>query len=187
MLARPCKANSMYKPASLRRHMIATVPDLCASPDKLSILVSQGRVVCAGGASLSFEYQYTVRLVVLDFAGEADHIMLPLLVWLRTHQREYFDNPEWREQRLRFEAEYLNNTTVDLVVELDLTERVAVAVQDPADHTAPGRFVLDHVSEPPAVESLTDPVAWELYDRTTLVASWTTDPLQQDHAPRLAD
>ena len=177
----------MYKPASLRRHLGATVPDLQTNPDKLSILVRQGRTVCAGGASLSFEYHYTVQLVVLDYAGEADHIMLPLLVWLRTHQREYFDNPDWRDQRLRFEAEYLNASTLDLTIELDLTERVAVAVQDPTDHAAPGRFTLDHLGEPPATESQDAPVAWELFDRETLVASWRTDPLDADHAPRLAN
>ena len=177
----------MYKPASLRRHLSAAVPDLCDNPDKLSILVRQGRTVCAGGASLSFEYHYTVQLVVLDYAGEADHIMLPLLVWLRTHQREYFDNPEWRDQRLRFEAEYLNNTTIDLSIELDLTERVAVAVAAPSDHTAPGRFTLQHLSEPPAVDATDTPTRWELYDRNTFVTSWTTDPMDADHAPRLAD
>ena len=177
----------MYKPASLRRHLGATVPDLQTNPDKLSILVRQGRTVCAGGASLSFEYHYTVQLVVLDYAGEADHLMLPLLVWLRTHQREYFDNAEWREQRLRFEAEYLNSTTIDLTIELDLTERVAVAVQDPADHLAPGRFTLQHLSEPPAIQSLDLPAVWELFDRETYIGTWTTDPLDADHAPRLAD
>lgn len=176
----------MYKPASLRHHLGATVPDLQTNPDKLSILVRQGRTVCAGGASLSFEYHYTVQIVVLDFAGEPDHLMLPLLVWLRTHQREYFDNPELRAQALRFEAEYLNNTTIDLTVELDLTERVAVAVQDPASHEAPGRFTLQHLGEPPAIESLDVPAEWELYDRDTLITTWRTDPLNADHAPRLA-
>jgi len=176
----------MYKPASLRRHLGATVPDLQTNPDKLSIFVRQGRTVCAGGASLSFEYHYTVQIVVLDFAGEPDHVMLPLLVWLRTHQREYFDNPEWRESRLRFEAEYLNNTTLDLTIELDLTERVAVAVQDPLDHAAPGRFTLNHLSEPPAIQSDDTPTVWELFDRETYLGTWTTDPLDQDHAPRLA-
>ncbi|MDO9571182.1 MAG: phage tail protein [Hydrogenophaga sp.] len=176
----------MYKPASLRRHLAATVPDLQTNPDKLSIFVRQGRTLCAGGASLSFEYAYTVQVVVLDFAGEPDHIMLPLLVWLRTHQREYFDNPETRAQALRFEAEYLNASTLDLTIELDLTERVAVAVQDPDDHDAPGRFTLQHLGEPPAVDHIDLPGVWELYDRETLVATWTTSPLDTDHAPRLA-
>lgn len=177
----------MYKPASLRRHLAATVPDLQTNPDKLSIFVRQGRTVCAGPASLSFEYQYTVQIVVLDYAGEPDHVMLPLLVWLRTHQREYFDNTQWREERLRFEAEYLNHTTLDLTIELDLIERVAVAVQDPTHHTAPGRFTLDHLREPPAIESLETPVTWELFERETLVATWSTNPLDADNAPRLAN
>ena len=176
----------MYKPASLRRHLGATVPDLQTNPDKLSILVRQGRTVCAGGAGLSFEYHFTVQIVVLDFAGEPDHIMLPLLVWLRTHQREYFDNLDWREQRLRFEAEYLNNTTIDLTVEIDLTERVAVTVKDPVHHAAPGRYTLDHLGEPAAIESAGHPTQWELYDRDTLVTTWRTDPLDADHATRLA-
>ena len=177
----------MYKPASLRKHLGSAVPELKKNPDKLSIMVREGRVQAAGQASLSFEYAYTLQLIALDYAGSADAIIVPMLVWLRTHQREYFDNEALRNQAFRFSAEYQNGKTIDLVIELDLTEAVRVEVTDPENHAAPGRFTMTHLMEPAPVESLPYPVSWELFDGTTQVASWTTDPLDADHAPRLAD
>lgn len=175
----------MYKPGSLRKHLTSAVAELARDPDKLSILVKRGRTVCGGEASLSFEYEYTVQLVVLDYAGEADHIMLPLLVWLRTHQRDYFDNHQNRQNNFRFEAEYNNTSTIDLVIELDLTESVIVTVQDPEDHDAPGKFLVKHPIEPPVIESLSVPGVWEFEAPDQPDRTWNTSPLDADHAPRL--
>lgn len=134
----------MYKPASLRRHLAHQVPALQRDPDKLSILVRSGRIVSAGEASLGFEYQYTLQLVVLDYGDQADAIMLPILVWLRTHQPEYFENPDLREKAFRFDAEFNGAKTIDLLVELDLTERVKVTPKEaPA-----GAFEIRHLGEP---------------------------------------
>lgn len=174
----------MYKPASLRRHLSAAVPELARDPDKLSLLVKSGRVACAGSASLSFEYRYTLQLVVLDYAGAADAIVLPTLVWMRTHQPEYFDNLQQRDADFRFEAEYNNSTTIDLLLELQLTERVRVQPAG-ADATAPGRFQIDHLGEPLHPGKIEATERWSFWVKDDLLAEWTYDPREFDHAPRM--
>ncbi len=174
----------MYKPASLRRHLSAAVPELARDPDKLSLLVRSGQVVCTGSASLSFEYRYTLQLVVLDYAGSADAIVLPTLVWMRTHQPEYFDNPQQRDADFRFEAEYNNATTIDLLIELQLTERVRVLPVD-ADATAPGRFQIDHLGEPPHPGKIQGDERWSFWAKDDLLAEWDCVPSDFDHAPHL--
>ena len=169
----------MYKPNSLRRHLTAAVPEPARDPDKLSILVRGGHVVCAGEASLSFEYRYTLQLVMLDYAGQADAITLPVLVWLRTHQPEHFDNPTWREKHFRFDVEYNDSRTIDLLIELELTERVLV------QPTQPGRYQVDHVGEPERPGTLDSTQRWEFFLRDQLLATWNYDPRELDQATRL--
>ncbi|WP_043944206.1 phage tail protein, partial [Ralstonia solanacearum] len=37
-----------------------------------------------GARSLSFEYQYTLTLIVTDYPDSSDTIVVPVLAWLRT-------------------------------------------------------------------------------------------------------
>lgn len=175
----------MYKAKSLRTHLTATVPDLKRSPEKLAIVVKNGKVIAAGEASLSFEYAATVQIIVLDYAGAPDAIMLPILVWMRTHQPEYFDNPALREKSFRFDVDINDGNTIDLAIELDITERVAVRPKTPGDNPAPGAFNVEHLSEPARTGVLETPEAWtfDLPDGTSV--TWSYSPETFDHAPRL--
>ncbi len=175
----------MYKPASLRRHLTAAVPELARDPDKLSLMVKSGRVACAGSASLSFEYRYGLQLVVLDYAGSADAIVLPILVWMRTHQAEYFDNPQQRDGNFRFEAEYNNASTIDLLVELQLTESVHVQPIS-SDATAPSAsFQVNHLGETQHPGKIDTAERWAFWAKDQLLAEWDYDPREFDHAPRM--
>ncbi|MFZ5548080.1 MAG: phage tail protein [Pseudomonadota bacterium] len=170
----------MLKPQSLFDHLSAAVPAFRASPDQLSMLVRSGRIVAAGGPSLSFEYRYTVQLVALDFAGHPDAIMVPLLAWLRVNQPEVADNPELRDKSVRFEAEYLNRQAVDLSIEVDLTERVIVARRpagpDPDPTTTFERWDIRHAGEPDRLGIAPLAEHWEIYDRDDLIATWDIAP-----------
>jgi hypothetical protein len=83
----------MYKPQSLRDHITRQVPALARDPDKLSLFIKDGRLASSGTQSLSFEYAYTLEITVLDYAGHPDTVFVPVLQWLKVHQRELFDNP----------------------------------------------------------------------------------------------
>lgn len=133
----------MIKPASLRAALEAALPDLKRNPDRLMVFVDEGSIRCTAAPSLSFEYTYTLQLVVTDYAEHADTIMVPVLAWIARHQPELMLNPDLGRDGMRFEADLLNHKSMDLAISLSLTERVVVA-----DHTD-GSRTATHVPEPP--------------------------------------
>ncbi len=141
----------MMKLTSLRDALTAGVPHLAANPDALHVFVDEGRVVGTGARSLSFEYQYTLTLIVTDYPGSSDTIVVPVLAWLRTNQPDLFANDERRRDGFRFEAEPLNHCTVDLSIKLQLTERVTVK-------PAGGGYQVEHHPEP--INDADDPASW---------------------------
>jgi hypothetical protein len=167
----------MRKPHSLRAHLTAATPELRTDPDKLAIFIKGGKLVPAGAASISFEYRYTLMLVALDYRSHADAIMVPLMAWLRTQQPEILDNPELRERSVRFEAEYLNNETMDLSIEIDLTEAVVVRPGAEPDATETARrYTVTHPDEPGRVGVPTERSHWQVWFHGDLIAEWDFAP-----------
>lgn len=132
----------MLKPASLRDYLTTANPELARDPDRLLVFIDEGSLQATYAPGLSFEYAYTLNLVFTDYAGHPDAIMVPLLVWLRTHQSELLANPDNRD-KITFEADILANDAVDLSIKIPLTERVGVHPRDPA----PGNDI-EHYPEP---------------------------------------
>lgn len=154
----------MIKPDSLRAHLTAALPELKRDPDKLLVFVDRGSLVSTLAPGLSFEYRYTLNLILTDYAGHPDAVMVPLLVWLATHQPELLANPSLREQ-IAFEADLLANDKVDLDIKLPLTERVGV-------HPRAGSgYDVEHYPEP-QLEANLEAARWEVYIKDELVASW---------------
>jgi hypothetical protein len=50
------------------------------------MFVESGNIVARSGETLSFEYRFTVRLIMLDFAGSLDLFAVPILAWLSTYR-----------------------------------------------------------------------------------------------------
>lgn len=162
----------MLKPPSLRQHLTTAVPELARDPEKLVVMAKAGRCVTTGTAALAFEYAYTLQLIVLDYAGHADAITVPVLAWLRVNQPELFDNPKLRERALRFDVEYLTDDTIDLAIEMDLTERVLAR---PREGGPDGALDLIHLPEPEHV-GWNRAEHWSLWLREELLAEWDFDP-----------
>lgn len=139
----------MRKPADLRVHLTAANPELRDAPDKLTIFVENGNIVSSATGSLSYEYRYTLKLIVLDYSGDPEAILVPLLAWLKVNQLDIFDNPANRQRAIRFNAELLNQETVDLTIDVDLTERVIVTLVDEDAQTTHQRYAVTHADEPP--------------------------------------
>ncbi len=132
----------MNKPESLRTHLLNCVPDLKRNPDRLLIFIDNGKIRCTAAASLSFEYGYQLQIILTDFAGHPDSIMLPLLSWVREHQSELLTNLDRSAEGIRFEADVIDQSKVDMSITLALTERVAVKKRDD------GSFDVIHLPEP---------------------------------------
>lgn len=158
----------MLKPGMLRRHLTDANPAIRRNPDRMHIFAESGNIVSTGASSLSFEYQYTLNIIVTDYAGHADAIMVPLLAWVRVHQPDLMTNSDRRKTGIRFEVEYLSQSAVDLSVEIDLTERVLVSHDD-------GRFHAKHIGEPadPDYPLIAEEV--ELWLRDEKIAQWRVE------------
>jgi hypothetical protein len=162
----------VLKPASLRAALTAAIPELGRDPERMVMVIEAGNILTTGTAALSWEYRYTLAITVLDWAGHADAIIAPLLLWAKHNQPELFDNPERRERALRFKVDFLSTTTVDLRLEIDLTE--AVLARQRAG--TPGALNHIHKPEPPSPLAILQHDRWEFFIRDEKVAEWDYDP-----------
>ncbi|WP_460115371.1 phage tail protein [Pseudomonas sp. H2_D02] len=143
----------MNKPKSLRAHLLATISELKHNPDRLLIFIDNGKIRCTAAASLSFEYSFDLQVILTDFAGHPDSVMLPVLGWLKVNQADLLENLNKSTQGIQFEADILDNSKVDLSLTLPLTERVVVGTD------ADGNTTIHHPGEPKQVAAFLDP-AW---------------------------
>lgn len=142
----------MKKPQLLRQHLVAAIPALAADPDKLMIFVDNGGLAGTYRPGMAFEYRYTLDLVLTDFGGAPEAVMVPLLQWLTRHQPELLANPANRE-KLTFEVDVLGDNLVDLAIKMPLTERVMVSID------GAGIVHLEHLPEPPTEAEHADSLA----------------------------
>jgi uncharacterized lipoprotein YmbA len=116
----------MIKPASLRAAIMAAAPELKAAPDKLLVFADAGNIVATSTSTPSFEYRYTLNLILTDFAGDADQVFIALLAWVMVNESELVDNSNLRKTAISFEVDHLNQDTCDLSIKLPLSEAVRV-------------------------------------------------------------
>ena len=136
----------MNKPNSLRAHLLAAVPELKKNPDRLLVFIDNGTIRSTAAPGLSFEYSYTLNIILTDYAGHPDAVAIPLLAWLLVNQPELLTNLEKGKTAIAFEADVLDNSKVDLSLKLPLTERVIVKKQDD------GSLQVSHPNEPELFE-----------------------------------
>ncbi|WP_151684818.1 phage tail protein [Acinetobacter seifertii] len=120
----------MKKLESLRTHMLNAVKELQRDPERMLIFTEKGNVRCTLANGLSFEYVYDLNLILTEYAGDLDAVMIPLLDWVRINQHELLSNLEKSKDAFKFETVVLDNGTVDLALTLPLTERVIVKRND---------------------------------------------------------
>ncbi len=136
----------MNKPSALRAHLLAAVPELHKNPDRLLVFIDNGTIRSTAAPGLSFEYSYTLNIILTDYAGHPDAVAIPLLAWLLANQPELLTNLEKGKTAIAFEADVLDNSKVDLSLKLPLTERVIVKKQDD------GSLQVSHPNEPELFE-----------------------------------
>ncbi|MCX8962708.1 phage tail protein [Erwinia psidii] len=155
----------MLKPKQLRHMLTDSVPLLQRNPDGLHLFIDGGRIVSTLASSLSFEYQYRLNLVLTDYGGDIDLIMVPLLAWLRENQPDMMATEEKRRTGFTFKVDVLNDALCDISIDLQLTERVIVKQDGDALHVT-------HVGENPLPENDVRPM--QLYIKGELVSEWSS-------------
>lgn len=134
----------MRKIHALRQHLVANFDWLASNPQALSIFVKDGRfgdVLREPGDPLFIGYVYTVRILLVDFAGDLRELSAALWAWLDVHQPDVAQNAQRRES-VRFEVELLDNATADVQIDVPLTESAKFTARPG------GGFVVDDVAEP---------------------------------------
>lgn len=53
----------------------------------MNLIVDSGQLVVTSAASLSCEYRYTLNVVITDFTGDLNLLMVPVLLWLASEGR----------------------------------------------------------------------------------------------------
>ena len=104
-------------------------------------------------------------MVITDYAGNIDLLIVPLLAWLRTNEPDIMASEEKRRTGFTFEADVISDTASDISIELQLSERVIVK------QAADGLHVT-HVGENPLPENDARPV--QLYVKGELVSELQT-------------
>lgn len=153
----------MLKPKSLRKALEQAAPVLRNNPDMLRVFIDNGTIATTLAASLSFEHQYTLNLIITDWCGELDLLIVPMNAWLRENQPDIMTTDEGKRQGFSYFADLNNNGSIDISFSLRLTERVAVKQIDKALHITP-------LGEPPTPQFGERPT--ELYANGKRVSAW---------------
>lgn len=157
----------MNKPNSLKAHLLAAVPELANSPDRLLVFIDNGSARTTVAPGLSFEYSYTLNVILTEFAGHPDAVFIPLLAWLMVNQNELLANQDKGKDAISFEADVIDNSKVDLSIKLPLTERVIVK------RLPDGNLEVTHPDEPQLTPYL--PAGeYQLYADGEQLAKWTS-------------
>ncbi|WP_313228565.1 phage tail protein [Sphingobium yanoikuyae] len=114
----------MRKADSLRQWLTAYLPEYKTHPDLLHVWIEGGQVEARRSRSLSFTYRYTLKIGLWEFAGNADHIIVPLLAWIEKEQPQLLRRDD--SQPFDFECELLDGDLSDVLISIDLTEAVVV-------------------------------------------------------------
>lgn len=129
---------------SLRDAIATAFPDFATDPDRLCMWIEKGSWRSTGSDSRDFEYEYVANLTLESFAGHPSVLVVAINDWLRVNQRERVQ--PGAKETCRFETIPLDDGTIDLHVQVELTERVSVAGNpdstDTLEHLDDSGFVL---------------------------------------------
>lgn len=141
----------MRKLKSLRQYLIDACPALRRNPEQLLTFAESGSIRFHVAENLSHAYSFRANIVLTDFGEDTDTVVLPLLHWLSIYQADL--QPE---EAVTFESEILNNDEVDLMLTVQLTERVTVAQNED------GHYVPTHHEDPRKIYEY-GPTPWDLH------------------------
>lgn len=130
----------MNKLQDLREYLLGRLPALKRNPEQLLTFVEDGKIIFHKGSNYSHQYRMPVRLIVTDWKGTADDIVLPLLEWVSVRE------PGWDpESILSFETEIIDKEKIDIAFTLQITERVIVRFED-------GVRTIEHILPAPEMQ-----------------------------------
>lgn len=135
------RQGNMKKLNSIKDTLLKKIPYLGNNPEKLYLFVDDGGIFATNEPSLSYEYIYSLNIILEAFPGDQNVVFAVVVEWVKQHQPDILANPDKRANGIRFEADILNSQSANISIDLKLTERVIVSVQD-------GKYHVEAVPEP---------------------------------------
>lgn len=128
------------KKAELMRDALTRNNTWCkANPELFIVWVEKGHIQIEATGEASFMYHYTIQVLVVDFPGQIDDLMLPLLAWIWQQQPDLLLNPD-NNRKVEFDAYIVNDDVADILFKVPAWERVIVEIVD-------GKPVAKHLAE----------------------------------------
>ncbi|EMG3206469.1 phage tail protein [Klebsiella pneumoniae] len=115
----------MKKAELLRAALIAGNTWCKANPEQITVWVEKGHIQIEATGEASFMYHYTIQVLAMDFPGQIDDLMLPLLGWVWEQQPDLLLNPD-NNRKVEFDADIVNDDVADILFKVPVWERVMV-------------------------------------------------------------
>ncbi|MDX7608537.1 phage tail protein [Klebsiella quasipneumoniae] len=128
------------KKAELMRDALTRNNTWCkANPELFIVWVEKGHIQIEATGEASFMYHYTIQVLAVDFPGQIDDLMLPLLAWVWEQQPDLLLNPD-NNRKVEFDADIVNDDAADILFKVPAWERVIVEIVD-------GKPIAKHLAE----------------------------------------
>lgn len=131
----------MKKAELLREALIAANTWCKANPELITVWVEKGSIETLATGESSFMYRYTIQVLAVDFPGQVDDLMLPIMAWVWHYQPDLLLNPD-NNRKVEFDADIISDDMADVLFKVPVWERVIVTTENSApkaEHLAESR------------------------------------------------
>ncbi|HBS2916920.1 TPA: phage tail protein, partial [Klebsiella pneumoniae] len=115
----------MKKAELLREALIAANTWCKANPELITVWVEKGSIETQATGEPSFMYRYTIQVLAVDFPGQVDDLMLPIMAWVWHYQPDLLLNPD-NNRKVEFDADIISDDMADVLFKVPVWERVMV-------------------------------------------------------------
>ncbi|HFN0464886.1 TPA: phage tail protein [Klebsiella quasipneumoniae subsp. similipneumoniae] len=129
----------MKKTELLREALIAANTWCKANPELITVWVEKGSIETQATGEPSFMYRYTIQVLAVDFPGQVDDLMLPIMAWVWHYQPDLLLNPD-NNRKVEFDADIISDDMADVLFKVPVWERVMV-------ENVNGKPVATHLAE----------------------------------------
>ncbi|HBM3160444.1 TPA: phage tail protein, partial [Klebsiella michiganensis] len=117
----------MKKAELLREALIAANTWCKANPELITVWVEKGSIETQATGEPSFMYHYTIQVLAVDFPGQVDDLMLPIMAWVWHYQPDLLLNPD-NNRKVEFDADIISDDMADVLFKVPVWERVMVEI-----------------------------------------------------------
>ena len=104
----------MKKAELLRAALIAGNTWCKANPELITVWVEKGSIETQATGEPSFMYHYTIQVLAVDFPGQVDDLMLPIVAWVWHYQPDLLLNPD-NNRKVEFDADIISDDMADVL------------------------------------------------------------------------